>query len=106
MREFADKLRDKNLTVGEALEIASKDAPKSRIERLNTFRNNLKKIDIVADTPFEEIGKAENLKLISEFKGDPFARLTTIQNRINGVAASLDIQLRFQIILKKLKLKS
>ena len=39
MREFADKLRDKNLTVGEALEIASKDAPKSRIERLNTFRN-------------------------------------------------------------------
>lgn len=92
MAELADKLRDKTLTVGEALDLATKDAPESRVKNINTFANKLKKLGIEADAPFTSIGEAANLELLAKEKGQPFAALTTVQNAINGTAAAQDIE--------------
>ena len=92
MAELADKLRDKTLTVGEALDLATKDAPESRVKNINTFANKLKKLGIEADAPFTSIGEAANLELLAKEKGQPFAALTTVQNAINGAAAAQDIE--------------
>lgn len=92
MAELADKLRDKTLTVGEALSLATKDAPESRVKNINTFANKLKKLGIEADAPFTSIGEAANLELLAKEKGQPFAALTTVQNAINGTAAAQDIE--------------
>lgn len=92
MAELADKLRDKTLTVGEALDLATKDAPESRVKNINTFGNKLKNLGIEADAPFTSIGEAANLELLAKEKGQPFAALTTVQNAINGAAAAQDIE--------------
>ena len=92
MAELADKLRDKTLTVGEALDLATKDAPESRISNIKSFGNKLKKLGIETDAPFTSIGEAANLELLAKEKGQPFAALTTVQNAINGAAAAQDIE--------------
>ena len=92
MAELADKLRDKTLTVREALDLATKDAPESRVKNINTFGNKLKNLGIEADAPFTSIGEAANLELLAKEKGQPFAALTTVQNAINGAAAAQDIE--------------
>ena len=92
MVELADKLRDKTLTVGEALDLATKDAPESRISNIKSFGNKLKKLGIETDAPFTSIGEAANLELLAKEKGQPFAALTTVQNAINGAAAAQDIE--------------
>lgn len=92
MVELADKLRNKTLTVGEALDLATKDAPESRISNIKSFGNKLKKLGIETDAPFTSIGEAANLELLAKEKGQPFAALTTVQNAINGTAAAQDIE--------------
>ena len=92
MTELADKLRNKTLTVGEALDLAVKDAPESRIKNIKSFGNKLKKLGIENASPFTSIGEAANLELLAKEKGQPFAALTTVQNAINGAAAAQDIE--------------
>ena len=92
MTELADKLRNKTLTVGEALDLAVKDAPESRIKNIKSFGNKLKKLGIEDASPFTSIGEAANLELLAKEKGQPFAALTTVQNAINGAAAAQDIE--------------
>ncbi len=92
MAELADKLRNKTLTVGEALDLAVKDAPESRIKNIKSFGNKLKKLGIEDASPFTSIGEAANLELLAKEKGQPFAALTTVQNAINGAAAAQDIE--------------
>ena len=92
MTELADKLRNRTLTVGEALDLAVKDAPKSRVDKIKSFGNKLKKLGIEESDPFTSIGEAANLELLGKEKGQPFAALTTVQNSINSTAAAQDIQ--------------
>lgn len=92
MTELAEKLRNKTLTVGEALDLAVKDAPESRIKNIKSFGNKLKKLGIEDASPFTSIGEAANLELLAKEKGQPFAALTTVQNAINGAAAAQDIE--------------
>jgi len=92
MTELADKLRNKTLTVGEALDLTVKDAPESRIKNIKSFGNKLKKLGIEDSAPFTSIGEAANLELLAKEKGQPFAALTTVQNSINSTAAAQDIE--------------
>ena len=92
MAELADKLRGKTLTVGEALDLATKDAPESRIKNIKSFGNKLKKLGIEDSAPFTSVGDAANLELLAKEAGQPFAALTTVQNAINGAAAAQDIE--------------
>lgn len=92
MAELADKLRGKTLTVGEALDLATKDAPESRVKNIKGFSNKLKKLGIEESAPFSSIGEASNLELLAKEAGQPFAALTTVQNAINGAAAAQDIE--------------
>lgn len=92
MAELADKLRGKTLTVGEALDLATKDAPESRIKNIKSFGNKLKKLGIEESAPFTSVGDAANLELLAKEAGQPFAALTTVQNAINGAAAAQDIE--------------
>lgn len=92
MAELADKLRDKTLTIREAIDIASEGAPESRVKNLSGFANKLTKIGVDLNSPFTELGKASNLEVLSKQAGQPFAALTTVQNAVNGAAASLDME--------------
>ena len=92
MAELADKLRGKTLTVGEALDLATKDAPESRVKNIKSFGNKLKKLGIEESAPFTSVGDAANLELLAKEAGQPFAALTTVQNAINGAAAAQDIE--------------
>jgi len=92
MAELADKLRDKTLTVGEALDLATKDAPQSRINNIKSFGNKLKRLGIEYSAPFSSIGEAANLELLAQERGEPFKALTTVQNAVNKAAAAQDIE--------------
>jgi len=92
MAELADKLRNKTLTVGEALDLATKDAPRSRINNIKSFGNKLKRLGIEDSAPFSSIGEAANLELLAQEKGEPFKALTTVQNAVNKAAAAQDIE--------------
>jgi integrase len=92
MAELADKLRNKTLTVGEALDLATKDAPQSRINNIRSFGNKLKRLGIEDSAPFSSIGEAANLELLAQEKGEPFKALTTVQNAVNKAAAAQDIE--------------
>jgi integrase len=92
MAELADKLRDKTLTIREAIDIASEGAPESRVKNLSGFANKLTKVGVDLNSPFTELGKASNLEVLSKQAGQPFAALTTVQNAVNGAAASLDME--------------
>jgi len=92
MAELADKLRGKTLTVGEALDLATKDAPESRIKNIKSFGNKLKRLGIEDSAPFSSIGEAANLELLAQEKGEPFKSLTTVQNAVNKAAAAQDIE--------------